>query len=246
MAPSFPDTGDCLYYVVQNRIPFIQMRTRIQRSRDYIAARIRSFLTGHGRTRAWRSTPKQSVTLRRTSFLLVRRAHYVWLSRHRSIIFLPVSVRKGAWAQDGSGQSTATGIRNCGRDYFKCQHNVTSSVRRSNVQTVLSGEQLIDQVRFVLLWLLWRAVWHAKTSCEEEKKSEKVEHDFATSQRRCWREFRNRGLMDTCQSNGPIVRTRAGREPATGEQRWWRISTCTVLVRRVPRYSPKGLEQRRT
>lgn len=58
-------------------------------------------------------------------------------------------------SEDGSGQSTATGIMNRGRDYFKCQHNVMSCVRRSNVQTVLSGEQLIDQVRFVLLWLLW-------------------------------------------------------------------------------------------
>lgn len=68
---------------------------------------------------------------------------------------LPVSARKGGLSsEDGSGQSTATGIRSCGRDYFKCQHNVTSSVRRSNVQTVLSGEQLIDQVQFVLLWLL--------------------------------------------------------------------------------------------
>lgn len=102
MAPSFPGTGDCVYYVVQNKIPFIQMRTWIQRSHDYVAARIRSFLTGDGQRRAWCSTPKQSVTLRRTSFLLVKPAHTVWISRHRSIVFLPVlpvSARKGAWAQ---------------------------------------------------------------------------------------------------------------------------------------------------
>lgn len=58
---------------------------------------------------------------------------------------------------DGSGQSTTSGIKHRGRDYFKCQHNVMSCVRRSNVQTVLSGEQLIDQLRFVLLWPLRRA-----------------------------------------------------------------------------------------
>lgn len=61
---------------------------------------------------------------------------------------------RGLSSEYGSGQSTATGIKNRGRDYFKCQHNVMSCVRRSNVQTVLSGEQLIDQVQFGLLWLL--------------------------------------------------------------------------------------------
>lgn len=45
-----------------------------------------------------------------------------------------------------------------------------SCVRRSNVQTVLSGEQLIDQVQFVLLWLLCglehqnKPLWGKKTS----------------------------------------------------------------------------------
>lgn len=58
---------------------------------------------------------------------------------------------RGCSSADGSGQSTASGIKHRGRDYFKCQHNVMSCVRRSNVQTVLSGEQLIDQLRFVLL-----------------------------------------------------------------------------------------------
>lgn len=62
---------------------------------------------------------------------------------------------RGLSSEDGSGQSTATGIKNRGRDYFKCQHNVMSCVRRSNVQTVLSGEQLIDQVQFGLLWPPW-------------------------------------------------------------------------------------------
>lgn len=71
---------------------------------------------------------------------------------------------RGLSLEDGSGQSTATGIKHRGRDYFKCQHNVMSCVRRSNVQTVLSGEQLIDQVQFVLLWLLWWIDYHAKTS----------------------------------------------------------------------------------
>lgn len=61
---------------------------------------------------------------------------------------------RGCSSADGSGQSTASGIKHRGRDYFKCQHNVMSCVRRSNVQTVLSGEQLIDQLRFVLLWPL--------------------------------------------------------------------------------------------
>lgn len=72
---------------------------------------------------------------------------------------------RGWSSEDGSGRSTATGIKNCGRDYFKCQHNVMSCVRRSNVQTVLSGEQLIDQVQFGLLWLLWWIDWPDKTSC---------------------------------------------------------------------------------
>ena len=58
---------------------------------------------------------------------------------------------RGLSSEDGPGPSTATGINNRGRDYFKCQHNVMSCVRRSNVQTVLSGKQLIDQVQFGLL-----------------------------------------------------------------------------------------------
>lgn len=38
-----------------------------------------------------------------------------------------------------------------------------SRVRRSNVQTVLSGEQLIDQVLFGLLWLLWWIDEHVRS-----------------------------------------------------------------------------------
>ena len=93
------------------------------------------------------------------------------LSGYQSRVCLPafaVSVWwvhvRGLSSEDGAGQTTATGIKNRGRDYFKCQHNVMSCVRRSNVQTVLSGEQLIDQVQFGLLWLLWWIDWRAKTS----------------------------------------------------------------------------------
>lgn len=61
---------------------------------------------------------------------------------------------EGVDLREWPGQSTTTGIKNCGRDYFKCQHNVRSCARRSNVQMVLSGKQLIDQAQFGLLWLL--------------------------------------------------------------------------------------------
>lgn len=90
-----------------------------------------------------------------TSFLKHRCV--VEISGYQSRVCLPflsVCAECMLSSEDGSGQSTATGIKNRGRDYFKCQHNVMSCVRRSNVQTVLSGEQLIDQVQFVLLWLL--------------------------------------------------------------------------------------------
>lgn len=78
----------------------------------------------------------------------------IWVSES-CLAVRALSAWTGLSSEDGSEQSMATGIKNHGRDYFKCQHNVTSCVRRSNVQTVLSGEQLIDQVQFVLLWLLW-------------------------------------------------------------------------------------------
>lgn len=51
----------------------------------------------------------------------------------------------------GQGGPQPLGLGAVGGITGKCQHNVMSRVRRSNVQTVLSGEQLIDQVQSGLL-----------------------------------------------------------------------------------------------
>lgn len=45
-------------------------------------------------------------------------------------------------AREGSLWSLAPRIKNCGRDYFKCHHNVMSCMRGSKVQALLSGNSL--------------------------------------------------------------------------------------------------------
>lgn len=133
--------------------------------------------------------------------------HTGGISGHESIVFLPVlpvGAHKGAWAQrmgQGPLMSTTAGIKNCGRDYFKCQHNVTSCVRRSNVQTVLSGEQLIDQVQFALLWLLRSLARQNKLFWKKIIQR----YDFATSVCAYAHEFRvAQAKACNLQSNDPV------------------------------------------